>query len=947
VISRGSACRALVAVPLLLFAATAVSGAGAPYRLELCRQQIQDDPKAPAGYYCAYRYVLAGGNADEAVALLEESFRRHPRAHRAMMFVAWIDRIRGRSDWPETLGRAVEGMEATGDSFGVVYGGLMLAFRLGEEGRIAEATEMVERCARAARATGDPTMEARVWVGEGVLAVRQQDHSRDIHLLRRAEKVVFPDGPYDIRCTVMDNLGSDYWYLGRYRKAFEAFETASRLREEAHDLWWQAAVVHGMALCGMSLVEEGEMEPGDLDRLLEWGMELAITSSNGEVEAAMHVLLGRRSSGETALWHYREALEIARREGGIVTEIEAMELLGLGLAARGPEHREEAERWLLEAERRATVTGHEFARAGVLSTKAVVQTIFGPPEDAVRSHLEALDFIESLRTPAVPGAVRAQAFFHWGYAYHRLAGWLLSRTDASPESAGLRALAFSTMERYRARELLDHLESHRGRLVEVTQSEPFRRHREVLARISGVQRVLTDPDLGQQEREVRLRELGSLEEDESRLRDELERRIGSTGDPFGAGIPTLDAIQDLLAPDQALLSYQLWDGEAGAVLPLDTGRSWLILVTRDRAWSIPLASRSELRLRLEILEGLLASGPGGENEATPALVRLHGDLVGAALELLPPEVRRLVIVPDDVLFRCPFGALKASREGPFLARDFEISMVPSAGVWAHLKRRPGSAAPPQRSAALVLCTPSPGGAIPRGESHRAAGPWREGLHLEPLVHAEEEARALASVAGPGSVILSGEAASEAALKGAELDGFTILDLVTHAVVDEDQPERSAIILAPGSGEEDGLLQVREIPFLALHGQLVILSSCGSSAGPLLGGEGVQSLARAFLEAGAGAVVASLWRLEDRAAAEVLTGLARELGRGLRLSDALRRAQATARDGGMPPAGWAGLVIVGDGDIRPIPARGRPGWQVFLAGLALLAAVLASMARRSR
>ena len=149
--------------------------------------------------------------------------------------------------------------------------------------------------------------------------------------------------------------------------------------------------------------------------------------------------------------------------------------------------------------------------------------------------------------------------------------------------------------------------------------------------------------------------------------------------------------------------------------------------------------------------------------------------------------------------------------------------------------------------------------------------------------------------------------------------FAIIDLVTHAVVDDEQPERSAILLAPGSDDEDGFLQVREIADLDLDGQLVILSSCRSSSGRILGGEGAQSLARAFLEAGAGAVLASLWPLEDEEASILLSSFARSLGRGRSVAGALSAAQRDAVDAGMPAASWAGLVVLGDGDLRPLPA----------------------------
>jgi CHAT domain-containing protein len=469
---------------------------------------------------------------------------------------------------------------------------------------------------------------------------------------------------------------------------------------------------------------------------------------------------------------------------------------------------------------------------------------------------------------------------------------------------------------------------------------------EVLTRIAEVQRRLSDPALDAPDRRAALAELDELEAAESELRDHVIRESPGFAAFDGPAITTLAEIQSLLAPDQALLSFHLWDGESSSRPPLEIGESWLIVATRDRVNRLALPSRRELRGRVEILEGLLSVRGDSSRSAVTASVRLHEDLLGEAMVALPEEVRRLVIVPDDALFRCPFGALRATEGAPPIGTDFEISLAPSATVWAHLKEVSNGSDPRRGSAALILFAPTIGEVDRDALSLRAADPWVSGLKLPPLRHAEREARSLERVAGSGSTVLSGPEASERVLKDTQLDGFAIIDLVTHAVVDDEQPERSAILLAPGSDDEDGFLQVREIPDLDLDGQLVILSSCRSSSGRILGGEGAQSLARAFLEAGAGAVLASLWPLEDEEASILLSSFAGSLGRGRSVAGALSSAQRDAVDAGMPAASWAGLVVLGDGDLRPLPGHSR-WWAWSLIGVVVVASFGAVRLKRSR
>jgi hypothetical protein len=134
--------------------------------------------------------------------------------------------------------------------------------------------------------------------------------------------------------------------------------------------------------------------------------------------------------------------------------------------------------------------------------------------------------------------------------------------------------------------------------------------------------------------------------------------------------------------------------------------------------------------------------------------------------------------------------------------------------------------------------------------------------LGTLVHARKKAEVALSAFPVGSELRSGPAASEGFLKAANLEGVSLLHLATHGLVDVDDPERSAVVLAPGGPMEDGRLEPREIARLGLGGRTVVLAACETSAGAVYRGEGVMSLARAFFGAGATAVVGTLDRTRD-------------------------------------------------------------------------------------
>jgi CHAT domain-containing protein len=160
------------------------------------------------------------------------------------------------------------------------------------------------------------------------------------------------------------------------------------------------------------------------------------------------------------------------------------------------------------------------------------------------------------------------------------------------------------------------------------------------------------------------------------------------------------------------------------------------------------------------------------------------------------------------------------------------------------------------------------------------------------------------------------------LKERNLRDYDILHFAAHAIADEGRPERSAVLLAPGADNEDGLLQTREIEGLDLDGRVVVLSACETASGTILNGEGMLSLARAFFAAGAKTVIGTRWPIRDHDAAALFDVFYQRLGEGASLSEALRQAKTQAVDAQQPAAAWASVVLLGDGDFRPFPG-GRP------------------------
>jgi CHAT domain-containing protein len=206
--------------------------------------------------------------------------------------------------------------------------------------------------------------------------------------------------------------------------------------------------------------------------------------------------------------------------------------------------------------------------------------------------------------------------------------------------------------------------------------------------------------------------------------------------------------------------------------------------------------------------------------------------------------------------------------------------------------------------------------------------------------ASDELRAIRRAFPSFTDTLAGADARETAIRQALLDRFSIVHFATHGVVSETYGGRSGLVLSPEPGE-DGLLQVSEVYGLGLRSDVVVLSACQTALGQEITGEGIVGLTRAFFYAGSRAVLATLWNLNDRFAADFVGRFYAELGTGLSVEDALRQTKlAYVND---PEYGhpfyWSAFVLTGD--CTRAPAAGVPPDRTTLTALVVALLVVSA------
>ncbi|HTE54437.1 MAG TPA: CHAT domain-containing protein, partial [Kofleriaceae bacterium] len=874
-----------------------------------CEQELASHPETYEASLCFYKAAAGSQRWGLGREHLRRLRRAHPDVHWPTLCLGYIEYNQGGSGTEDLFQAAAEGFAAQGVAKGEVLARLNLGtYLVNGPGKVAEAAEQIRRATAVAEASGDRELQARALVGTAQLMEHSgTDLESAYRVLRQVESL--RDVPPGVRNPALHLLGNMAHQLGRYDEAIQHYRELARLLGDASPSQELAAALYSIA--NSMLDKRLELPtPGAREEILaaaERALHAGIESGNALYEAVSRALVARLLASDpgqrdVARQHLDRCLELARRSLQpqrqseclwYLSELEADRdpVAAAGYVARAIEIADQgADRWFVPFAWRYR-TELEF-RAG-------------PRDQAVADGLRLLDVIETFRELQVGEGGRAGVLSRWAGDYYRVSGELLRGGGGGPSRHELE-LGFQVAERLRARVLLDRIATVRAGTAPPADPSAARERQETLEAISQVHRQLLRPEVKSGERDEALRRLEVLESREADLRDQLARSSHSHAAPSPRTFARLEDVQRLLAGDEALLSFQvgLWRDMFGAF----EGGAWLLVVTRDDVRAHRIPDRVELEAMVPTFTGLFAARDGREGAPAAAL---YQRLLSAALEELPAQVTRLVIIPDGRLHQLPFPALRVPPSSQPLGLRYALSVVPSATIWASWRRGATKRAP---KTVWAFADPVVGPDSRARTSAAAERSWLSGsgAPLGPLPHARQEGERLVRTLGGEHVLLIGADASEHALKAGHPGSFAILHLAAHAVIDDEHPERSAVLLAPGDDSEDGLLQPREISELDLEGRIVVLSGCRTASGKVIQGEGVLSLARAFFEAGATAVIGSLWPLRDDEAEMFFGQLYTRLGQGERLDRAVQLAQKYAVDHGAPSAAWAGIVLLGDG-----------------------------------
>lgn len=337
------------------------------------------------------------------------------------------------------------------------------------------------------------------------------------------------------------------------------------------------------------------------------------------------------------------------------------------------------------------------------------------------------------------------------------------------------------------------------------------------------------------------------------------------------------ALMQALPDDQALLLWHRLGAQLVACVVTREGVVHRVLPADD------LDTRLQgLRFQIDTLRH---GGPALRRHAARLMARLQGHAQALHAQLWAPLLpllggrRRVVVVPHRELHYLPFAALHDGRH--WLAETHTLSLAASAHVW--LAGQTGRTPVPFADARVLAF----------------------GVAGAELPQVADELAAVAAVHGPRAALRLDEQATLAAL-AAEAPSADVLHLACHGRFRADNPAFSCLQLG------DGPLTMQDVRALRLRARLVVLSACETGLSRMAPGDELLGLVRAFTLAGAGAVMASLWPVDDGATALLLADMHQALRDGAAPAHALQQAQAAAAAAGEHPFHWAAFSLHGQG-----------------------------------
>ncbi|HKU76911.1 MAG TPA: CHAT domain-containing tetratricopeptide repeat protein [Pyrinomonadaceae bacterium] len=860
------------------------------------------------------------------------------------------DFIRSPDYFERALKLFVEVIDRNGQANAVLYKG---HFSIAS-GQLALAMSYFDQVLNLYREAGNLSGEGLATTGRGTTYALSGKDELGIKLHRDAMHTFEEVGDFQGKAITLNGIGQAYQHLNENKLALDYYKQALKLFQDGQTIDYIPVTLFQIATLykGMKDFETALMQLEDCVSVSRANKKRRMEAYALNEIASIYALQGNQSK---ALAQYHKVFRFHSSIGDHRGQVMALNNIGdLHLAAG---RKQEALGVYRQALPMSKHVGEREVEIGTLYNLARATRDAGSIDEAMLYIESSINMIETLRTNVASADYRSSYFSGLRKHYDLYIG-LLFRLERERPGQGFLDKALIASERARARAFLEQLVEAGADIRDGVDPSLLKRERELqrlLAAHAAYEleaAVSKQPDSERVELNQRVDLLkAECEELEAQVRNESPRyQALSRPKPL-----TVGEIQAQLGQDDLLLEYVL--GEE---------KSYLFAVTPTTMKGYELEPKSVIESSaLEFYKLITARQQTSDiadgkyqSRIDKADAQVPEKALSLSRMLLEPVAsdlghKRLVIVAEGVLQYVPFDALphpvsqqhdSNSSNTDSLSRH-EIVLLPSvsalAAIRAEINRAVSSSgvvavfADPvfsnsdarvekRKEGSTELASGVPG--VPEPAFRGFVGVNERG-GLRRLAYAADEADSIYAAARGNAWIVKGFDASRENVMSDRVGHYQIVHFATHGFVNTERPELSGIVFSlikPDGTPVDGFLQLHDVFSLKLSAELTVLSACDTGLGKDVRGEGLIGLTRGLMFAGSRSVVASLWKVDDRATAVFMAHFYKAL-----LQDKMSRAaalryakeQLRKEPSWSSPFFWAGFVLQGEYD-RPIVAEQR-------------------------
>lgn len=389
--------------------------------------------------------------------------------------------------------------------------------------------------------------------------------------------------------------------------------------------------------------------------------------------------------------------------------------------------------------------------------------------------------------------------------------------------------------------------------------------------------------------------------------------------------PNLNSIQSKLNSQTAIISYSLLDSLLMTIMI--TNQDIEIFKT-----ILPPSFNFDLKMYFELLTNI---DKANNNKLLTISYQLYNQLIPKTLQS-KESITNLIIIPDDSLLLIPFetllyqdnnGDVGTLKDSPFMIKKYTITYNSSITMWFNepkinlqqdKRKEIALFAPIEFNKDTIIIQKT------EDENLNTRGivdeEYDKSLYyigfFKPLESTKEETDAIYKMFGKKRAEkYQYRGASEYNFKKLILEDYKIIHIASHAFSSNKSHLMSGILFANDTtGKQDGFLRESEIYELKLNAELVVLSACQTAIGFVYKGEGIMSISRAFIYAGAKNIISTQWAIYDKTTTEIMKIFYKYyLSGNMTISQALQKAKLDFINKGdlySHPKVWAPYVLIG-------------------------------------